>query len=319
MLIVQKFGGSSLADAGKIRRVAGIIAGRREKGDDVVAVLSACGNTTNELCARAQELCNPPPARELDALMSTGELCSAALMAMQLHSMGIDSVSLSGRQAGIFTDSDYGSARIKRIVPRRIAAELKAGRVVLVAGFQGIDLNDNITTIGRGGSDTTAVALSAALGADRCEIYSDVDGVYTTDPRLVTGARRLDRIDYRDMLNLALGGSQVLHSRSVETAAENGVEVRLLSSYTAGGGTTLAHFDKRPMLCGVTRDKALNKISIVGSGVGEDTLAEAAAVLNDNHIAVYSIEIVPEVCSVTVAKEKVLPALELIHRHFFLR
>lgn len=318
MLIVQKFGGSSVADAEKIRRVAGIIAGRRALGDNVVAVVSACGDTTNVLCEKARELCDDPHVRELDSLMSTGEINSAALMAIQLHSMGIDSVSLSGRQAGIYTDSEHGSARIRRIVPRRILSELKAGKTVVVAGFQGIDLNDDITTIGRGGSDTTAVALAAALGADKCEIYSDVDGVYTADPRLVTGARRLDKIDYRDMLNLALGGSQVLHSRSVETAAENGVEVTLLSSYTAGGGTTLSHFDERPDLCGVTRDKALNKISIVGAGVSEATLAEAAALLGERHIEISSIDIVPEVCSVTVAQEKVLPALELIHRHFFL-
>ena len=317
MPIVQKFGGSSVADAEKIRRVAGIIADAYAHGDIPVVVLSAGGNTTDTLMENAQEISANPHRRELDVLLSTGELSSVALMAMQLHSMGLDCVSLSGRQAGIITDAVHGSARILNINTDRLRRELDLGKVVLVAGFQGIDENDDVTTLGRGGSDTTAVALAAALNADRCEIYSDVDGIYTADPRLVTGAKKLRKIDYADMLLLALGGSQVLHSRSVEQAIQNGVEVTLLSSFTRIAGTVMTKIADRPDICGVTRDKAANKISVVGAGVTRQTLAEAVAQLAEKGIVVHSGECREGVCAVTVAPENVLPALELIHSHFF--
>ncbi len=317
MLIVQKFGGSSVADAERIGRVAGIIADAHAVGDSPVVVLSAGGDTTDTLLDNAGEITKKPQRRELDVLLSTGELSSVALMAMQLHSMGLDCVSLSGRQAGIFTDCVHGSARILNISTDRLRRELSAGRIVLVAGFQGINENDDVTTLGRGGSDTTAVALAAALNASRCEIYSDVDGVYTADPRLVTGAKKLDRIDYADMLRLALGGSQVLHSRSVEAAIAGNVELTLLSSFTRRAGTVVSRFAERPPVCGVTRDKAANKISVVGAGVDAQTLAETVAVLADSGIVVFSGELHDGVCAVTVAPENVLPALELIHRHFF--
>ena len=317
MPIVQKFGGSSVADAEKIRRVAGIIADAYAHGDSPVVVLSAGGNTTDTLMENAQEISANPHRRELDVLLSTGELSSVALMAMQLHSMGLDCVSLSGRQAGIITDAVHGSARILNINTDRLRRELDLGKVVLVAGFQGIDENDDVTTLGRGGSDTTAVALAAALNADRCEIYSDVDGIYTADPRLVTGAKKLGKIDYADMLLLALGGSQVLHSRSVEQAIQNGVEVTLLSSFTRVAGTVMTKIADRPDICGVTRDKAANKISVVGAGVTRQTLAEAVAQLAEKGIVVHSGECREGVCAVTVAPENVLPALELIHSHFF--
>ena len=215
MLIVQKFGGSSLAGVERLRCAAAIISDCAMAGNDVVAVVSARGNTTDELLADAKRISSCPRARELDALLSTGETGSAAMTAMQLADMGHDSVSLSGAQAGIRTDSVHGQARITDIDTGRILRELCAGRIVIVAGFQGFGENGDTTTLGRGGSDTTAVELAAALNADRCEIYSDVDGIYTADPRLVTGALRLERIDYADMLALALHGSQVLHSRSV--------------------------------------------------------------------------------------------------------
>lgn len=318
MLIVQKFGGSSVADAERIRRVAGIIADAHALGDGPVVVLSARGDTTDTLLENAGEITHAPHRRELDVLLSTGELSSVALMAMQLHSMGLDCVSLSGRQAGIFTDTVHGSARILNISTDRLRRELKAGRIVLVAGFQGVNENDDVTTLGRGGSDTTAVALAAALNAERCEIYSDVDGIYTADPRLVTGAKKLERIDYADMLRLALGGSQVLHSRSVEAAIAGNVELTLLSSFTRRTGTVVSHFENRPPVCGVTRDKAANKISVVGASVDAQTLAETVAVLADGGIVVHSGELHDGVCAVTVAPESVLPSLELIHRHFFI-
>ena len=317
MLIVQKFGGSSVADAERIRRVAGIIAEAKKAGNALVVVLSARGDTTDILTADAAEFSAMPPKREMDVLLSTGELSSVALMAMQLHSMGLDCISLSGRQAGIFTDAAHGEARIKNINTYRLMRELEAGRIVLVAGFQGIDENDDVTTLGRGGSDTTAVALAAALRADRCEIYSDVDGIYTADPRLVTAAKKLDEIDPEDMLKLALGGSQVLHSRSVAAAMDYGVDVMLLSSFVKTKGTLMAQLDKRPALCGVTRDKGANKISVVGQGVSPATLAETVAVLSQSSIVVQTGDCADGVCSVTVEPEYVLPALQLVHKHFF--
>lgn len=317
MLTVQKFGGSSVADAEKIKRVAGIIAACAADGGSVVVVLSARGDTTDELISDAAQISADPPKRELDALLSTGELSSVALMAMQLSKMGLDCVSLSGRQAGIMTDANHGEARITNINACRIMRELEAGRIVLVAGFQGVSENDDITTLGRGGSDTTAVALAAALRADRCEIYSDVDGIYTADPRLVTGAEKMDSIDYVDMRLLALGGSQVLHSRSVEAAMKNGVEVWLLSSYVSAPGTLMTHLDERPDICGVTRDKKLNRISIVGRAVSRSTLAEAIALLSQSDILALEADVGQGVCSITVEPEHVLPAMEVIHKHFF--
>ena len=317
MLVVQKFGGSSLAGAERLRRAAAIISDSAMAGNDVVAVVSARGDTTDELLADAKRISGCPKARELDALLSTGETGSAAMTAMQLADMGHDSVSLSGAQAGIRTDNIHGSARITDIDTGRILRELDAGRIVVVAGFQGIEDNGDTTTLGRGGSDTTAVELAAALGADRCEIYSDVDGIYTADPRLVTGAKKLDRIDYADMLHLALGGSQVLHSRAVEAAIAGNVELTLLSSFTRRAGTVVSKFDERPPICGVTRDKAANKLSVVGAAVDAQTLAETVALLADSGIVVGEGELSDGVCAVTVAPENVLPSLELIHRHFF--
>lgn len=318
MLTVQKFGGSSVADAGKIKRVAGIIAERARDGGSVVVVLSARGDTTDELISDAASISSEPPKRELDVLLSTGELSSVALMAMQLAKMGLNCVSLSGRQAGIITDVNHGEAKITNINTDRISRELGAGRILLVAGFQGVSENDDITTLGRGGSDTTAVALAAALHADRCEIYSDVDGIYTADPRLVTGARKMDAIDYEDMLRLSLGGSQVLHSRSVAAAMKYGVEVWLLSSYVSAPGTRLARLDGRPDICGITRDKALSRISIVGKGVGRRTLAEAVAALSQHDILTLSADTGDGVCELTVEPQHVMPAMEILHKQFFL-
>ena len=317
MLIVQKFGGSSLAGAERLRRAAAIISDRAMAGNDVVVVVSARGDTTDELLSDAKRIIDCPKVRELDALLSTGETGSAAMMAMQLEAMGHNSVSLSGVQAGIRTDNVHGSARILDIDTGRILLELGAGRLVIVAGFQGVQENGDTTTLGRGGSDTTAVELAAALGADRCEIYSDVDGIYTADPRLVTGAMRLEHIDYSDMLALALHGSQVLHSRSVEAAMRSGVRVHLLSSFTRHEGTVMGAFHDRPGLCGVTRDKALSTVSIIGRDAGANTLAEAVGVLAHSDIIVTSTELFDGGCSIRVSPDKLLPTLELTHRRFF--
>lgn len=318
MLIVQKFGGSSLDGAERLRRAAGLIAESRRGGNDIVVVLSARGDTTDELCAQAYELSGEPKKRELDVLLSTGELGSVALMAIQLERMGLAAVSLSGRQAGIRTDSVHGAARIKNIRTRRIMRELDSGRIVLVAGFQGVNENDDITTLGRGGSDTTAVALAAALGADRCEIYSDVDGIYTADPRLVTGARKLERISRRDMLLLAKGGSQVLHSRAVEAAIEHDIDILCLSSFKKAPGTLVTGDagDKTPRIVGITRDKALGRIKLVGQGADHELLAEAVAVLIDNGAALLSGSCGEGEVTISTEMDDVLPAMQILHRHF---
>lgn len=239
MLIVQKFGGSSVKDAERIRNAARIIAETFLLGHDVVAVLSAQGDTTDELLERAAELNAAPSMRELDMLLATGEQQSVALMAMCLESMALPVISLTGRQAGIRTDAAYGSARIRRVDTERLRRELDRRRIVLVAGFQGVNEYDDCTTLGRGGSDTTAVALAAALHADRCRIYTDVEGVYTTDPRKDKTAEKLAEISYDDMLKLASGGAQVLMDRSVELARRSGVVLEVLSSYVRAPGTVV--------------------------------------------------------------------------------
>ena len=265
MLIVQKFGGSSVANAERIRRVAGIIAAAHAVGDSPVVVLSARGDTTDALLDNAGEITKKPQRRELDVLLSTGELGSVALMAMQLHSMGLDCVSLSGRQAGIFTDCVHGSARILNISTDRLHRELKAGKIVLVAGFQGINENDDVTTLGRGGSDTTAVAIAASLRADLCQIYTDVDGVYTADPRLVDGARKLDAITYDEMLELATLGAQVLHNRSVEMAKKYNVDLEVVSSFTRNPGTKVKEGSnmEKMIVSGVARDNKCARVAVI--------------------------------------------------------
>lgn len=317
MFIVQKFGGSSLADAERIKAAASIIADAAERGGEVVAVLSAQGGSTDELIAKAGEISSSPPKREMDVLLSTGELGSVALMSMQLQSMGISAISLSGRQAGIRTDSVYGDARIEDIDTERILRELKSGKVVTVAGFQGVNRGDDITTLGRGGSDTTAVALAAALGAKRCEIYSDVDGVYTADPRLVSGAKRLERIDYLSMLRLSRAGSQVLHSRSVEIAMLRKVPVTLLSSFKSGGGTLLCESGGSEPFCGITRDKAQNKITLVGKAVSYDSLAEMLSVLSEFGIDAVPAMFQPGEAAVYTSADGLIPALRILHERFF--
>lgn len=265
-LIVQKFGGTSVADADCIRRVAGIIADTYRAGNEVVVVLSAQGHTTDILIKKAYELGPRPSKREMDMLLSTGEQVSISLMAMCLQDMGISAVSLCGWQVDMRTDSDYANARIKSAGTERIQKELGRNRVVLVAGFQGINRSGDITTLGRGGSDTTAVALAAVLHADKCQIFTDVDGVYTADPRKVPGAKRLAEITYEEMLELASLGAQVLHSRSVEMAKKYHVNLEVLSSFTGNPGTIVREVSKmeKDKITGVAIDTEIARFALVG-------------------------------------------------------
>ena len=267
MLIVQKFGGSSVADAAKIERVAGIIADTYNAGNEVVVVLSAQGDTTDDLIDKAHEINPDPSKREMDMLLSVGEQISVALMAMQLEKMRIPAVSLAGWQIGMNTNSNYGGARIKKISTERMRRELDKNRVVLVAGFQGVNKYDDVTTLGRGGSDTTAVAIAATLHADKCQIYTDVEGVYTADPRKVPDARKLDAITYDEMLELASLGSQVLHNRSVEMAKRYNVDLEVLSSYVRKPGTKVKEVVKKVeqmIISGIAKDAKIARVTVVG-------------------------------------------------------
>ena len=239
MLTVQKFGGTSVADDVRIRRAAEIAARTYDDGDDVVVVVSAQGDTTDLLLEKAAKLSAAPGPRELDMLLSTGEQVSAALMAMCLEEMGYAAVSLTGWQAGVETTAVHGDARILRVDTERLLRELRRGRIVVVAGFQGLSANGEITTLGRGGSDTTAVALAAALQAHRCQIFTDVDGVYTADPRKFPNAQKLKEISYDRMLAMARSGAQVLHDRCVELAKEHGIVLEVRSAFTDAEGTII--------------------------------------------------------------------------------
>ncbi len=237
MLVVRKYGGTSLADGEKILAAARRAAELNRQGNQVVLVVSAQGHTTDEMIRKARQVNLRGGKREMDAYLAAGEQMSAALMAMAVGSLGQSAVSLTGPQAGIHTDGVHGNAKIIRVEPERIRRELDAGKIVVVAGFQGVDGEGDITTLGRGGSDTTAVALAAALTADRCQIFTDVDGIYDRDPRIHPDARRFSRISYEKMLSLVENGAQVLHDRSVELAREHGIEVEVLSAFADTPGT----------------------------------------------------------------------------------
>ena len=267
MLIVQKFGGSSVADAAKITRVAGIIADAFCEGNDVVVVLSAQGDTTDDLLEKAAEINPRPSKRELDVLLSTGEQISVALMSMALEKMGLPVVSLTGWQVQISTNFDYGSARIRSVSTDRMRQELDKRRIVIVTGFQGVNGTGDITTLGRGGSDTSAVAIAAALHADKCQIFTDVEGVFTADPRKVQGAKKLDEITYDEMMELASLGAQVLHNRSVEMAKRYGVNLEVLSSYERKPGTKVKEVVKnveQMKISGIAKDNNVARIAVVG-------------------------------------------------------
>lgn len=265
-LIVQKFGGSSVADAARVRNVASIIIDTYKQGNDVVAVVSAQGDTTDDLIEKAAELNPKASKREMDSLLSAGEQMSSALLAMAIEAEGYPVVSLLGWQAGFRTDNVYGSARIKTVQPERLKNEIGKRNIVIVAGFQGLNGFDDITTLGRGGSDTSAVAIAAALHADRCQIFTDVEGVYTADPRKVEGTKKLAEITYDEMLELATLGAQVLNNRSVEMAKKYNVEVEVLSSLKRVPGTIVKEVAKmeKMLIRGVTKDTDVARISVIG-------------------------------------------------------
>ena len=288
--IVMKFGGTSVGDPDKIRRVAERLVAAKRRGGRVVAVVSAMGQTTDDLVSLAHEVSPRPNPRELDMLISVGERISSALVAMAISDLGHDAVSLTGSQAGIVTDTVHGKAKIVDVRARRIHEALDAGRVVLVAGFQGVSTAYDITTLGRGGSDTTAVALAAALGADACEIYTDVDGVFTADPRIVPAARKLHALSYEEMLEMSASGARVLQLRSVEFARNHGVRLHVRSTFTDDEGTWITEEDERmlekAMISGVTHalDEAVYEVegadpaalfaSVADSAAGVDTLMQ---------------------------------------------
>ncbi len=263
-LIVQKFGGSSVADADHVFNVARIITSEYSKGNDVVVVVSAQGDTTDELIFKASEINSHPSRREMDVLLSAGEQISMSLLAMAIEKLGFPVVSLLGWQAGFFTDADYSNARIEKVTPDRIKRELDKKNIVIVAGFQGINKFGDITTMGRGGSDTRAVAIAAVMNADVCKIYTDVEGVFTADPRRVPNAKKLDAISYDEMLELATLGAQVLNNRSVEMAKKYNVEIEVLSSMNNVPGTIVkeaARLEKM-LISGVTTDNNVARISV---------------------------------------------------------
>ncbi|HEX6485738.1 MAG TPA: aspartate kinase [Nocardioidaceae bacterium] len=281
-IVVQKYGGSSVADAAGIKRVAQRIVEAKRAGNDVVVVVSAMGDTTDELIDLAQQVSPLPAGRELDMLLTAGERISMALLAMAIGNLGQEAQSFTGSQAGVITDSTHGKAKIIDVTPGRIEKALGAGAIAIVAGFQGVSQDTkDITTLGRGGSDTTAVALAAALNADVCEIYSDVDGVFTADPRIVATARKRDRVSYEEMLEMAASGAKILHLRCVEYARRYQMPIHVRSSFSKKTGTWIADDDvevenmEQAIIAGVAHDRSEAKITVVGV---PDKVGEAARI-----------------------------------------
>lgn len=291
-MIVQKYGGTSVGTAARIRRVSRRIASTVKQGHKVVAVVSAMGHTTDRLIALAQSINPEPPARELDMLIANGETITAPLVAMCLQGMGVPAISLSGLQAGVRTSAHHSRARIRDIKPDRILESLSEGKVVVVAGFQGVTEDFEVTTLGRGGSDTTAVALAAALGAESCEIYTDVDGIYTADPRIVKSARKLSHIQYDEMLELAAVGARVMHPRAVEIGELYGVPIHVRSSFHEGVGTMIvAHvpMEDRQRVRGIAEETNVAKITVVGV---PDRPGVAAAIFEPLGAAGISVDVI---------------------------
>ena len=323
-LVVQKYGGSSLADAQQIRNVAGRIAKTQAKGTKVVVVVSAMGDTTDELMSLADQVSQRPDPRELDLLLSTGELVSCTLMAMALRSMGHKAISLSGAQAGVRTDTRYGKAKIAGMEPRRIQEELSKGNIVIVAGFQGITDDMDVTTLGRGASDLSAVAIAASLGADRCEVYTDVDGIYTADPRLVPKARKLDELGFEEMLELASYGAK-MHPRSIELGMVYNVPILVASSFADVPGTLIHEESEMNAKVGEIRDRVraiatdtnVAKITVLGV---IDRPGIAASLFEPLAEADISVDVIVQNASVdgatdltfTVKGTELAPALEVV-------
>jgi aspartate kinase len=319
-LVVQKYGGTSVADAEKIRNVARRIIARKEKGDQVVVVASAMGDTTDELIKLAYQVTEHPSERELDALVSTGELVSSSLLAMALRHMGYEAISLSGAQAGIKTDANHSRARILGIDSSRVVRELKQGKIVIVAGFQGITDEMDVTTLGRGGSDTTAVALAASLKAKVCERYTDVEGIYTADPRMVPEAKRLDEISYEEMLELATYGSKVMHPRAVEMGEVYDIPILVASSFTESPGTLIhgeVSMEVRNKVRSIAHDLDVAKITVVGV---PDRPGIAAAIFTPLAKANISIDTIVQNASIhnitdltfTVARSELTRAMKVV-------
>ena len=319
-LLLQKYGGSSVADAEMIKNVARRIASAEEKGNQMVVVVSAMGDTTNELIRLARQVSDRPDERELDLLLSTGEVVSCTLLSMALRTLGHKAISLSGAQAGIQTDATYTQARIRSVDPKRILRELKRGNIVIVAGFQGITEEMDITTLGRGGSDTTAVALAASLKAMVCEIYTDVEGIYTADPHLVPDACKLKEIGYEEMLELASQGVKVMHPRAVELGGLYNIPILVTSSFTKSQGTLIhggVSMEMRNKARGIAHDLNVAKITIVGvpdrpgiastifehlakAGINVDTIVQNASINNITDL------------TFTVAKDELEKAMRLV-------
>lgn len=322
-LIVQKFGGSSVANAERVMNVAQIVTDTYRQGNDVVVVVSAQGDTTDDLIAKAYEINEKPSKRELDMLMTSGEQISIALLSMAIEKLGCPAVSLLGWQAGFNTSSAYGSARIKSIKADRLKAEVDRHNIVVVAGFQGINKYDDLTTLGRGGSDTSAVAIAAAMHADRCQIFTDVEGVYTADPRKVPGAQKLQEITYDEMLELATLGAQVLNNRSVEMAKKYNVELEVLSSLKRVPGTIVKEVAKmeKMLVRGVTKDTDVARISITNipniPGVAFKLFSKLAHARINVDIILQSVgRDGTKDISFTVSKENAEGAIEAIHKTF---
>ncbi|WP_207062389.1 aspartate kinase [Motiliproteus sp. SC1-56] len=313
-LIVQKYGGTSVGSVERIQAVADKVCGFRQRGDDVVVVVSAMSGETNRLIALAKEMQTRPSSREMDVLVSTGEQVTIALLCMALEERGCPARSYTGGQVRILTDSAHTKARIQDIDDQPIRADLKAGRVVVVAGFQGVDEQGNITTLGRGGSDTTGVALAAALKADECQIYTDVDGVYTTDPRVVEGARRLDKITFEEMLEMASLGSKVLQIRAVEFAGKYNVPLRVLHSFQEGPGTLITIEDEsaveKPVISGIAFNRDEAKLTVLGV---PDIPGVASRILGPVSDANIEVDMIVQ----NVAEDKTTDFTFTVHRNDF--
>ena len=323
MLVVKKFGGTSVANKERIYNVANRCIEDYKKGNDVVVVLSAMGKYTDELIDMAKDINPNPPKREMDMLYTIGEQMSVALMAMAMNQLGVPAVSLNAFQVSMHTTSVYGNARLKRIDSERIRNELEQRKIVIVTGFQGVDKYDNYTTLGRGGSDTTAVALAAALNADSCEIFTDVDGVFTADPRKVPSAKKLEVISYDEMLELATLGAGVLHNRSVELAKKYGVRVVVRSSLNTSEGTIVKEVGsmEKMLVSGVAADKDTTRVSLIGL---KDEPGVAFRLFN--HLARHNINVDMILQSVgregtkditfTTTEDNAQEAVEIVERHF---
>jgi aspartate kinase len=319
-LIVQKYGGSSVADAERISNVARRIAATKDKGNQIVVVVSAMGDTTDELIELAYQITEQPSERELDVLLSTGEVVSSTLLAMSLRDMGYGAISLTGAQAGILTDATYSRARILKVEAKRVTRELEKGNIVIVAGFQGITEEMDVTTLGRGGSDTTAVALAVSLGAEVCQMYTDVEGVYTADPRLVTTAQKLVEIGYEEMLELASYGTKVMHPRAVELGELFNIPIMVASSFTGEPGTLIhggASMEVRNKVRSIAHDLDVAKITVVGV---PDRPGIAAALFEPLAEANISVDTIVQNASIdnitdltfTVAKSQISQAMKVV-------